>query len=133
MAAKKNSNTGKNKKATDPKKRRSKSDKVRFIFGRDMSSDGMIGALKKMTKEMGMEFVPDKKHKKAKPIQKEITGGKRGGAQDLLRCVVTASIFTDRKKGHVMLSETESQEFFSGVVCLILCIILEIGASNLNQ
>ncbi len=77
MATKKNSNAGKKKKATDPKKRTPKSDKVRFIFGRDMSVDGMIGALKKMTKEMGMEFVPEKETKKAQPKKKAIKGGKR--------------------------------------------------------
>ncbi len=36
MAANKNSNVGKKKKGVDPKKRRPKSDKVRFIFGKDM-------------------------------------------------------------------------------------------------
>ncbi len=48
MTARKNSNAGKQEKGTDPKKRRP----ARFIFGRDMSVDGMIGALKKMTKEI---------------------------------------------------------------------------------
>ncbi len=66
MAAKKNSSKGKKKRGTDPKKRRPKSDKVRFTFGRDMSVDGMISALKKMTKEMGMEFVPEKKTEEGK-------------------------------------------------------------------
>ncbi len=66
MAARKNSNKARKKKDTDPKKRRPKSDKARFIFGRDMSVDAMIGALKKMTKEMGMEFVPEKKLKKVR-------------------------------------------------------------------
>ncbi len=67
MAARKNSNKARKKKDTDPKKRRPKSDKARFIFGRDMSVDAMIGALKKMTKEMGMEFVPERKRRKAQP------------------------------------------------------------------
>ena len=50
-------------KGTNSKKKRPKSDKVRFIFGRDMSVDGMIGALKKMAEDIGMEFVPEKTEK----------------------------------------------------------------------
>ena len=63
VAIKKNSNTGKKKKGTDPKKRKPKSDKARFIFGRDMSVDGMIGSLKKMAEDIGMEFLPVKTEK----------------------------------------------------------------------
>ncbi len=66
-----NSNRSKQKKGTNPKKRRPKSDKkVRFIFGKDMSVDEMIDALKEMTGDMGMEFVPEKEMRRAKPRKK---------------------------------------------------------------
>ena len=63
MAANENSNIAKKKRGMNPKKRGSKSEKVRFIFGRDMPVDGMIGALKKMGEDIGMEFVSEKTEK----------------------------------------------------------------------
>jgi len=46
---------------------------------------------------------------------------------------MSASIFTDREKGHVMLSEMESQAVLSGVIILILSTILETWAYNLKK
>ena len=46
---------------------------------------------------------------------------------------MTASIFTDWEKGHVMLSEMEFQAIFSGVVNLMINTILETTAYSLKN
>ena len=77
MVANIDSNRAKEKIGTNLKKEELKSDKLRFFFGRNMSVDGMMDALKDMTVNMGTKFVPDKKLKRTKPTKKEIRGGKR--------------------------------------------------------
>jgi hypothetical protein len=42
------------------------SKKTRFVFGREMSEDAIIKALKKMSREAGMKFGPAKKFRKKK-------------------------------------------------------------------
>ena len=71
------SNRAQEKIGTNLKKEELKSDKLRFFFSRNMSVDGMMDALKDMTVNMDMKFVPDKKLKRTKPTKKEIRGGKR--------------------------------------------------------
>jgi hypothetical protein len=46
---------------------KSKSKKVRFIFGREKSEDAIIKALRKMCDEAGIEFIPSQKNRKRKP------------------------------------------------------------------
>ena len=50
-------------------------EKVRFIFGRDMTEDQMVDAIVQMAKEYGIRLIDDRsgRKKKTKKVEKKIS------------------------------------------------------------